>query len=239
MKQRTAELEVANKELQGFAYVVSHDLKAPLRGISRLTQWLTEDYTTAFDAKGKEMADLLVGRVKCMDALIDGILEYTRVGRIVGQSEKIDLNQLLPEVIDLLSPPPTIQIEIARELPVIAGDSIRILQVFSNLIGNAMKFMDKPHGIIRVDCKDGGGAWQFSVTDNGPGIELRYYERIFQIFQTLQPRDEMENTGIGLTIVRKIVELYGGKIWVESEPGKGSSFMFTFPKTGGAPDKTH
>jgi signal transduction histidine kinase len=116
---------------------------------------------------------------------------------------------------------------------VIVGDKIRIAQVFQNLIGNAIKFMDKPQGDVKVGCVDAGDYWQFSVVDNGPGIDPQYHEKIFQIFQTLRPRDEQESTGIGLSIVKKIVEFYSGKVWVESEPGKGSTFFFTLPKGGG------
>lgn len=228
--ERTVELEAANNELQSFAYIVSHDLKAPLRAIAKLSQWLLEDYESTFDAQGQEMVNLLVSRVKRLDNLIDGILEYSRIGRVASHIESIDLNQLLPEVIDSLTPPPNIQIAITSDLPLILGDTTRIQQIFANLIGNAMKFMDKPQGNIHIDYTEAGDFWQFSVTDNGPGIEAQYYNRIFQIFQTLKSRDELESTGIGLTIVKKIVELYGGKIWVESIMGQGSTFYFTVPK---------
>ncbi len=178
------------------------------------------------------MVTLLLGRVKRMDGLIDGILEYSRIGHIAGQVELLDLNQLLPDVIDSLSPPPNIQVIIASTLPVISGNIIRIQQVFANLIGNAVKYMDKSQGIITIRCEEVGANWQFNVTDNGPGIEPQYHNKIFQIFQTLQPRDEVESTGIGLSIVKKIVGFYGGKIWIESEVGKGTTFLFTFPKQG-------
>ncbi|MDY0096196.1 MAG: PocR ligand-binding domain-containing protein [Candidatus Vecturithrix sp.] len=230
--ERTARLEAVNQELQSFAYIVSHDLKAPLRAINRLVKWLVEDYGDVFDAKGKEMAALLLGRVNRMDGLIDGILEYSRIGHIAGQVELLDLSQLLPDVIDSLSPPPNIQVIIASTLPVISGNTIRIQQVFANLIGNAVKYMDKSQGIITIRCEEVGVNWQFSVADNGPGIEPQYHNKIFQIFQTLQPRDEVESTGIGLSIVKKIVGFYGGKIWIESEVGKGTTFLFTFPKQG-------
>lgn len=230
VRERTAQLEAANKELQSFAYVVSHDLKAPLRGIARLTQWLVQDHAAAFDDKGKEMAGLLVNRVQRMDNLIEGILEYSRIGRMIGKEEAINLNQLLRDVIDLLAPPDQIRIEIQADFPTIVGDKTRLEQVFQNLIGNAMKFMDKPAGLIQINWSDTGTLWRFQVADNGPGIEARYHEKIFQIFQTLRPRDEEENTGIGLSIVKKIVELYGGRIWVESTPGQGSTFIFTLPK---------
>jgi PAS domain S-box-containing protein len=232
--ERTTELEAANRELKDFAYVVSHDLKSPLRAISRLVQWIVEDYAGAFDAKGHEMAELLIGRVKRMDNLIDGVLEYSRIGRVIGSAEPIDVNMLLRDVLDTLAPPPAIRITISPELPVMIGDKIRITQVFQNLIGNAIKFIDKPQGEITIVCADAGEFWTFSVADNGPGIDPKHHEKIFQIFQTLHPRDEQESTGIGLTIVKKIVELYGGKIWVESTVGQGSTFCFTWKKAGAA-----
>jgi signal transduction histidine kinase len=230
VKHRTTELELTNKELQEFAYVVSHDLKAPPRGITRLSQWLVQDYAGAFDEQGREMVELLVGRVKRMDRLIDGILKYSRVGRIIREKEQIDLNSLVQEVIDMLAPPEHIHITIERDLPAVVGDTIRISQVFQNLISNAVKFMDKPEGKVMIRCVEEEAHWRFSVADNGPGIDEKHHERIFQIFQTLRPRDERESTGVGLAVVKKIVELHGGKIWVESSPGHGSMFSFTLPK---------
>jgi PAS domain S-box-containing protein len=232
VKQRTAKLEAANKELKDFAYVVSHDLKAPLRGISRLAHWLVEDYRDVIDDKGREMAELLIGRVKRLDTLIEDILRYSRIGRIHEEHTIIDLNILLHEVLDLLNPTEHIQITMEPELPTIVAERTRIFQVFQNLIGNAVKFLDKPSGEINVQYQDDGLYWRFSVTDNGPGIEERHSERIFQIFQTLQPRDEFESSGIGLALVKKIVELHGGTIGVESTPGTGSTFWFTLPKKG-------
>ena len=231
LESLTAELETANRELKEFAYVVSHDLKAPLRAISRLTAWLVEDYAGAFDVKGKEMAELLIGQVRRMDSLINGILRYSRIGRIAGDDTEIDLNMLLKDVIETLAPPPTIQIDYAYQFPRCVGDVTRIAQVFQNLIGNAVNFVDPSQGLIRIRCADAGSYWKFSVSDNGPGIDEKYHERIFQIFQTLTPDNEAESTGIGLTIAKKIVEFYGGAIWVESTPGEGSCFFFTLPKT--------
>ncbi|GAK50823.1 multi-sensor signal transduction histidine kinase [Candidatus Moduliflexus flocculans] len=230
VRERTAALESVNKELESFAYVVSHDLKAPLRAISRLTSWLLNDYAPAFDENGKEMAALLIGRVKRMDNLIEGILEYSRIGRVMGQTEQVDLNQLVSDVLDWLSPPSNIQIEVSPQLPSIVGNKTRIQQIFANLIGNAIKFIDNPRGKILVHWEDAGEAWRFCVTDNGPGIDAKYQDKIFQTFQTLHPRDEVESTGIGLAIVKKIVESAGGRVWVKSEVGKGSAFYFTWPK---------
>jgi PAS domain S-box-containing protein len=232
VQQRTAELEAVNQELKDFAYVVSHDLKAPLRGISQLGQWLVQDYGDAFDEEGKRMIDLLINRVKRMDGLIGGILEYSRIGRIIGKNVEINLDRLVKEVIDSIAPPGDIQILIESELPVIIGDKTRIAEVFQNLVENAVKFMDKSEGEITINCAD-EGAWRtFSVADNGPGIDPKYHEKIFQIFQTLESRDIRESTGVGLALVKKIVEFYGGKIWVESTTGKGSKFSFRLPKKG-------
>ncbi|MBL0699422.1 MAG: transporter substrate-binding domain-containing protein, partial [Desulfosarcina sp.] len=224
------EYAAANKELKEFAHIVSHDLKAPLRAISQLTHWISEDYSGAFDDDGKMQMDLIIKRVKRMDGLIDGILRYSRVGRIREKKERLDLNLLVNEVVDNIAPPDNVRITLENKLPVILRDSIRMEQVFQNLIGNAIKFMDKDKGIIKVGCGDEGAYWKFNVSDNGPGIDKRYHDKVFRIFQTLTPRDEHESTGIGLTLVKKIIALYGGSVWVESEAGRGATFFFTLPK---------
>jgi PAS domain S-box-containing protein len=229
--ERTAELEAVNRDLEDFAYIVSHDLKAPIRSIIQLTGWLAKDYTTDIDEEGHKILGLLISRTKRMNSLINGVLEYSRVGRFKGKIETVDLNVLVDQVIEMLAAPPdNISVTLDTRLPVIEAEKVRIEQVFQNLIGNAVKFMDKEQGEVKIRCVEEGDDWKFSVEDNGPGIEKKYYDQIFQIFQTLLSRDVMENTGVGLTIVKKIIELYGGKIWVESELGKGSTFFFTIPK---------
>lgn len=231
-KQRNilAKLESANKDLSDFAYIVSHDLKAPLRGIKTLTDWISADYADKIDEDGREQMNLLSNRVDRMHNLIEGILKYSRVGRVKEKLAQVDLNEAVPEVIDLIAPPPNISITIDNEMPTITCEPTRIMQVFQNLLSNAVKYMDKPQGQICIGCVEQDGYWRFSVADNGPGIEERYFEKIFQMFQTLAPRDEFESTGVGLTVIKKIVEMYGGKVWVESKPGQGSTFLFTFPK---------
>jgi len=229
------ELELANNELKDFAYIVSHDLKAPLRAIGSLSHWIYADYKDKFDKDGKVQLDLLVNRVNRMQSLIEGILEYSRVGRVSEVKEAINSNTLIREIIDSLSPPSHISIVVDFPLPDVYYEKTRIRQVFANLIGNAIKYMDKPVGEIHIGCIQDGSYWKFSVKDNGPGIDKKYYDRVFQIFQTLHARDEVESTGIGLTIVKKIIEMYGGKIWIESELGKGSTFYFTIPIQGTAP----
>lgn len=226
------ELENANQELKDFAYIASHDLKAPLRAIKTLADWISTDYADKLDQDGQEQLKLLRQRADRMHNLIDGILQYSRVGWNREKTANVQLDKLLPEIIDVLAPPQNISITVDTELPTVKCDETRITQVFQNLLSNAVKYMDKPDGLIRVGCADEGEFWKFSIADNGPGIEKQHWERIFKIFQTLAPRDEFESTGIGLTVVKKIVELYGGKIWLDSEVGKGTTFFFTFPKAG-------
>jgi len=238
MEELTAQLihdrELANNELKDFVYIISHDLKAPLRAIGSLSQWLYSDYQDKFDKEGKIQLDLLVNRVNRLQSLIDGILEYSRVGRIRDEKETLDPTVIIREIIDSLSPLSHISVIIGTPLPAVHYEKTRIRQVFSNLIGNAIRYMDKPQGEIHIGCIRDGDYWKFFVKDNGPGIDEKYYDRVFQIFQTLHARDEVESTGVGLTIVKKIVETYGGKVWIESEPGKGSTFYFTIPVQGTA-----
>jgi signal transduction histidine kinase len=219
-----------NEELSHFAYVVSHDLKAPLRGITLLAEWLCEDYGEKLGPEAKEQIALLQSRVNRMHNLIDGVLQYSRVGRIREDMVAVNLNELMPTILDTVAPPAHIRITVDPDLPTITGEKTRIIQVFQNLLSNAVKFMDKPRGEIHVGCVAEAEYWRFRVADNGPGIDAKHFERIFRIFQTLAPRDEYESTGIGLALVKKIVELYGGRVWVESEVGKGSTFFFTFPQ---------
>jgi len=228
--QLLAQLEKTNRELNDLVYIMSHDLKTPLRGINMLANWILTDYAGKFDKEGKERIELLLSRVERMHNLIEGILHYSRIGRMNEEKVQVNLNELVPDIIDILAPPENITITIEKELPVIECEATRITQVFQNLMSNAVKYMDKPQGQIRIGCVEEESCWRFSVTDNGPGIEEKYFEKIFQMFQTLSPRDEFESTGVGLTVVKKIVETHGGRIWVESKVGEGSRFLFTLPK---------
>jgi two-component system sensor kinase FixL len=229
-RQLLTEIGNANEELTSFAYVVSHDLKAPLRGIGSLADWVATDYGHLFDDKGKDLMRLMINRVHRMGGLIDGILQYSRVGRIKESLVPVDLNLLLADVIDLLAPPQHITVTVDGPLPTLRAEPTRIAQLFQNLISNAIKYMDKPQGQVRIVCSDDGAQWRFAVSDNGPGIEERHFDRIFQLFQTLAPRDKVESTGVGLALVKKIVEMYHGTVWVESTVGEGARFCFTLPK---------
>ncbi len=228
--QLLQKLENVNRELNSLVYIISHDLKTPLRGINTLVNWLSTDYSGKFDQEGKEQIELILNRVGRMYSLIDGVLQYSEVGRVTEEKTIVNLNRLVPNIINRIAPPENITITIENELPVIEYEATRITQVFHNLLSNAVKYMDKPRGQIRVDCLEEESCWKFSIADNGPGIEERYFEKIFQMFQTLSPRDEVESTGVGLTVVKKIIEMYGGRIWVESVVGEGSTFFFMLPK---------
>jgi signal transduction histidine kinase len=224
------ELKSANQDLNDFAYIVSHDLKAPLRGINSLAEWLVTDFGNQLGNDGNKMIEMLMGRIHRMNSLIDGILQYSRVGRVHEEKVLIDLQEMVNNIIQMIKPPQGITIKINNELPKILFEETRIIQVFQNLIENAVKYMDKDEGLIKVGCEDLGSMWQFYVSDNGPGIDEKYKEKVFKIFQTLNPRDKVEGTGIGLTIVKKIIELYEGNIWFKSKVGEGTTFYFTLPQ---------
>lgn len=230
LKKYSNDLERMNQELKSFAYIVSHDLKAPLRAITTLVEWIVTDYDSKIDDEGKNILSLLTNRTKRMHDLIDGILKYSRVGRLDVPVEEFSLYDLVNNICNMLVVPDNVQVIIQKELPVICSGKVYIEQIFQNLISNALKFMDKPQGLIEIGFTEIDNFYRIYIKDNGPGIEEKYFDKIFQIFQTLKPRDEFESTGVGLSIVKKIVENYNGKIWVESSLNQGSCFYFTLPK---------
>ncbi len=219
-----------NKELQDFIHIVANDLKAPIRGIATLADWLLMDYGDKLDEQGKNYIQLLGNRAKRISNLIESILRYSQIGRVTTNIEKINLNTLIEKIIYRVAPPDNIEITIENELPILTCSRNGLMQIFQNLLSNAITFMDKPQGQVKIGCSEEGKFWKLSVTDNGPGIAEENFEKIFQIFHTLSPPEEMETKGVGLTLVKKIVELYGGRIWIESKLGQGSTFFFTIPK---------
>jgi signal transduction histidine kinase len=222
-------LERSNQELKDFAYVVSHDLKAPLRGISSLATWIAEDYNEVLDKEGKENLGLLVGRVRRLNNLIDGILRHSRVGRLEMHFEELNTRSIVSDVIEVLDLPQNLVLTIS-DLPTITYDLTHLIQIYGNLIGNTLVHSDAKNLEINIGFEETSEYWKFFVQDNGIGIEEQHFDKIFQIFQTLKPRDERETTGIGLSLVKKIVERHGGKVWVESLVGEGATFYFTVKK---------
>jgi light-regulated signal transduction histidine kinase (bacteriophytochrome) len=229
-KKSSDDLIKINKELDQFAYVVSHDLKAPLRAINNLSIWIEEDLGTSAGEDILKNMQTLRGRVKRMESLIAGILEYSRVGRQVNKVESLNSGELVKETVEFLSPPEAFTVTVAENMPIVDADRTKMQQVFSNLISNAIKYHHKGTGTVVINCKRENNFYHFAVTDDGPGIDPQFHNKIFDIFQTLQARDKIESTGIGLAIVKKIIEEAGGQIWIESEVGKGSSFIFSWPE---------
>ena len=228
--QRTAEAKRRAEELEQFAYVTSHDLKAPLRGIANLASWLQEDLEGDLGTDTAEQFALLQDRVGRMQALIEGLLEYSRVGRTHGVAETVDTLELLEEILGMLSLPTDVVVEIAPEMPVLHTDRLRLGQVFANLIGNAVKHHTGSRVHVWVTVQEKGRFYEFSVADDGPGIAPQYREKVFMMFQTLTPKDVGNDSGIGLALVKKIVEEQHGLVTLESEDGEGSNFRFTWPK---------
>ena len=227
-----SQLESRNRELDQFAYVVSHDLKAPLRGIESASRWIEEDLgPDQLPGHIREFLQLMRQRVHRMENLITGILDLARIGRVAQANETVFVRQLLREIMDTLNPPAGLQVELPFFLPTLVTNRVQLQQVFTNLLSNALKYHDHPEtGHLTIGCDDANEFFRFTVADDGPGIAPEYHERIFVIFQTLTERDTLESTGVGLAIVKKIVERQGGRIVVESAEGAGAKFIFTWPK---------
>jgi PAS domain S-box-containing protein len=230
LAQTTAMLKKRNDELDQFAYVASHDLKAPLRAIANLSEWMEEDLGDSLPEENQQQMRLLRGRVRRMEALINGLLEYSRVGRTQAPLSMVNVASLIKEVIESLAPPPTFVIDVEPDMPIFKTKRLPLLQVFSNLIGNAIMHHSRTDGFVKISVEDRGAFYEFAVSDDGPGIAPEFHEKIFLIFQTLEARDQKESTGVGLAIVKKIVEAEGGVISLQSQERAGSTFRFTWLK---------
>jgi signal transduction histidine kinase/sensor domain CHASE-containing protein len=229
--RRTAEANRRAEELEQFAYVTSHDLKAPLRGIANLAGWLQEDLKEKLTEATREQLELLRDRVKRMNALIEGLLDYSRIGRTAQSVESVDVTELLVEIADSLSPQQEFSVDIAPDMPTLITDRLQLYQVFANLISNSIKHHGGKQGHVWIKVSDKGDFYQFTVKDDGPGIAPEYHDKVFMMFQTLETKDYGTDTGIGLALVRKIVQEHGGSIKLKSEKGEGARFRFTWPKT--------
>ncbi|GAA3928440.1 hypothetical protein GCM10022406_12540 [Hymenobacter algoricola] len=222
-------LENRNKELDQFAYVASHDLKAPLRGVTTIVKWIEEELSGELSPQMRQYLDMMKGRLARLEDLINGLLAYARIGRTEQKIEPVDVAELVREVTDLVVPP-EFTVAVSGTLPTFLADRLSLQQVFTNLFSNAVKYHHQGAGTITVRCQETKKEYEFSVADDGPGIAAEYHEKIFLMFQTLRDRNTAESTGIGLSIVKKIIDEQKGTMRVSSEVGHGTAFIFTWPK---------
>lgn len=223
-------LKRKNEELDQFAHIVSHDLKTPLRGISNVVSWIEEDHGHELSPKVHDYLQLIHGRLMRAENLIKGILSYARIETDASEKEEVDVNDLINEIVDNLILPPALSLQVEQKMPVLFTERLLLFQVFSNLITNAVKYHDKTEGIVKIYFKENQLNYQFFIEDNGPGIAPNHQDKIFKIFQTLNEKDSFESTGVGLAIVKKILDSRKETIGLKSELGKGSVFSFTWTK---------
>lgn len=226
----TAELDQANAELDQFAYAASHDLRAPLRGITNLATWIDEDLPATTDATTREHLRMLELRAARMDRMIDGLLEFARVGRAHPSTERVDVTALLHETIELTNPRAASRIMMIGEMPMLIAERAALQQVFQHLISNALQHAGRDDVVIRISAIDRGDDWELAVEDNGVGIPPEHRARVWRVFETLTSRDLADTTGIGLAIVKKQVERQGGRAWIDPEATVGTTIRFTWPK---------
>jgi PAS domain S-box-containing protein len=230
LEAKQAELLRSNKDLEQFAYVASHDLKAPLRAIELLVQWIVEGLN-GYDVNNvQENLGLLGRRTQRLNRLLDDLLAYSRAGRKVGDCRDTNCHDLVLDVVQLLNPPAGFTVSIDGQLPTLKTYPTPLEQVFRNLISNAIKHHPGPEGKVVVSCEDRGAHYLFAVSDDGEGIPPQYAERVFEMFQTLKPRDQVEGSGMGLAIVNRIVQWQRGRVWLEPAPGRGTVFKFEWKK---------
>lgn len=229
LRQTADDLRRSNQELEVFAYSTSHDLKAPLRAVDHLAQWIADDAGHLLPETSRRDLDLMRQRLARMQRLLDDLLAYSRVGRIKHEVEVVDTANLVRAQVELLGLSADFTVTVGA-LPVLRTCKPPLEQVFRNLISNAVKHHDRSEGKVEVSATDRGTFVEFVVRDDGPGIAPEFHERIFQMFQTLKPRDQIEGSGMGLALVKKIVEGQGGSIELKSTPGSGTAFLFTWPR---------
>lgn len=222
------DLTKSNQELNDFAHVVSHDLKSPLRSMNALVSWLQEDCASFSNEDIDTNFNLLLKKIDRMDLLINGILSYASIDKVEKKDKPIDLNVLVRDLLDTIHVPENIHIAFKAKLPVVKADSFKMIQLFQNLLSNAIKYSDKEQGKISINCISRKQEWEFQIQDNGMGISEKYYDKIFKVFQVLEESEE--SSGVGLSIVQKIIAFYNGKIWLESKLKEGTTFYFTLPK---------
>lgn len=228
LNQNLGDTELKNKELEQFAYITSHDLKTPIRGISSLASFIKEDLEAGETDDVYKHLDTMQGRVKRLESLIDGILHYSKIGKIMPES--VDLNAMLRGDSKNYLDPSKVKFIKKGSLPILYGDKIQLSQVVSNIISNAVKYNDKDVCEITISSTETSDGYEITFADNGPGIAPKYHKKIFEIFQTLSEKEIYESTGLGLSIVKKILEKHQGKIRVDSDGKLGTKFIITYPK---------
>jgi len=221
-------IEKQNQQLNEYAHIVSHDLKAPLRGISALLTWTKEDFRDKIGPEGVANIEMMEDKIEKMDCLIENILHYSSIEEDAIVNKQVDLNEVIKDILHIIYVPEHIQIKTVNELPTIYADKTRMQQLFQNLISNAINYNDKENGLIEIDCRNETDRYIFSLKDNGMGIPKEYHQKIFKIFNSVG--NHKKSTGIGLSIVKKVIDLYKGEIWLESEVGTGTTFYFSFKK---------
>jgi len=231
LERRAKDLEVSNAELKEFAYVVSHDLKAPLRGMTSISEWLKQDYQDKLDEKGQKFLGQIRDAAVRMNKLVDGILEYSRVGRDQEEIVSVDLNEVIESARLLADPEKKLNYVIPKKLPYVFAGKIRVQQIFQNFFSNIIKYAGAPE--VKITYQDAGRFWRLGVQDRGHGIDKKYHKKIFQLFQMVDDSHSADNTGVGLALIKRIVEFYGGYVLLESKEGEGVTFYFTLPKAEG------
>lgn len=229
LNDKSKEVLLLNSELRTVTYNLSHSIKTPLHGINQISQWLKEDYKDSIGSDARELLNMLIYRVEKLNAIIDNLLEYTDIKVKLEKLSKLDLNYVLKNLINFLNVPQNIEINIARNMPHLKIEKKYIESIFTNLIENSIKFMDKEKGRIEVGFVELNKEYMFFVRDNGPGIEEKYFEKIFTMFHSINNNESIENLGVGLALTKKIVELHGGTIHIESKIKEGTTVFFTLP----------
>lgn len=235
LRKQAEELRHSNRELEQFAYIASHDLRSPLRGIAQLASWIEDDAGDVLPDEARENLELLRSRTRRMDQLLTDLLAYSRASRMDYEVQNVELSELIQEAVELSNLPPGFDVGVPADMPSVSAPRTPFLQVFTNLLSNAGKHHDRAEGRIDVCWKPVGGGFEFAVVDDGPGISNENQTRVFDMFQTLRRKDETESTGMGLTLVQRILERHGGTIRIESEEGKrGTAFHFFWPSSTAA-----
>lgn len=232
MQEKQEELEAANQEVEDYTYVISHELKEPLRSLRIFAQFLGEDYGDRLEEQGRDYVQRLHGASVRLSNLVDDLLTLSRIGRKDMRYEEVNMNELVAEVREELATlvEETNAVVKMRRLPVVVCQRMLVGEIFKNIIANGIRFNEEERPVVEVACAEQNGAYHFSIRDNGIGIEENQLDTIFGIFTQLHPKEKYGGTGAGLTICKKIVEAHGGRIWAESIPGEGTTFRFTIPK---------